>query len=145
MFKLRLLPGAIYIPKTAKSPAPWRTKLGAPLLSMVVKSTTVVGVAGQAPASTMPASKCPTVWATSCASYRGCSASAGMSVVTSSGPLCSSSKACKTLCLGTRKPMVLREGWLRRRGTSLEASRMKVNAPGVPYLSRRNCRLSTRA
>jgi hypothetical protein len=39
--------------------------------------------------------------------------------------------------------MVLREGWLRRRGTHLVASRIKVNGPGVAALSRRNWRLST--
>jgi hypothetical protein len=31
----------------------------------------------------------------------------------------------------------------QRRGTSLVASRMKVNGPGVADLSSRNCRLST--
>ena len=46
---------------------------------------------------------------------------------------------------GTRRPMVLRDGWLRRRGTSLVASRMTVNGPGVAALSKRNWRLSTRA
>ena len=41
--------------------------------------------------------------------------------------------------------IVLREGWETRRGTSREASRIKVQGPGVASLSKRNCALSMRA
>ena len=66
-------------------------------------------------------------------------------VVASKGVPCSARSSCKTRCDGTRKPMVLRWGWLTRLGTSLVASKMKVNAPGVACLINLNCLLSTRA
>jgi hypothetical protein len=46
---------------------------------------------------------------------------------------------------GTRRPIVLRDGCDRRRGTSRVASRMTVNGPGVAAFSWRYWRLSTRA
>ena len=39
---------------SARLPRPWRTSTGSPPLSMGVRSITVVGCCGQAPASTMP-------------------------------------------------------------------------------------------
>ena len=81
----------------------------------------------------------------SSASFIGSVSPGAISVVASSGWPSSASSACATLCAGTRRPMVRRDGCDSRRGTSLVASRMKVYGPGVPSFSSRYWRLSTRA